>query len=145
MWQTQLFAGQFRRGCRRAPQKKHCCVFVPRHSGWLTNVCWSELVGLTAREWLAEIATDDEVYNCAFLCASSSERALSNAAWSSVTLSSKKSLPDVRRTNPGDKRIPYWCIPTLNRRDYREVTIGAELFKQLKKFKWFTNFLTACT
>jgi len=89
LWQTQFFAGQFPRGCLQAPQKKHCCVFVARHSGWLTDVCWSEPVRLTAREWLAEIATDDEVYNCAFLCASSSERALSNATWSSVTLSSK--------------------------------------------------------
>jgi len=47
--QRQFFAGQFPRGCRRAPQKKHCCVFVARHSGWFTNVCWSQPVGLTAR------------------------------------------------------------------------------------------------
>jgi len=26
LWQTQFFAGQFPRRCRRTPQKKHCCV-----------------------------------------------------------------------------------------------------------------------
>ena len=68
-----------------APQKKRCCVFVASHFGSLTNACWSKPGGLTDRHWFPETATDDEVYDCA----SSIERALSEAAWSSITLSSK--------------------------------------------------------